>query len=303
MIGIQTQKLLRIGDKLSHEVCYSTFNKYTQSASYFEQTSNNMDEHFLAVHRDSTIMNVQMHIKPDSMDEIVLWIEFNRSKQPQRRMSSSQSKGAEGIGASINEDRSLHDFQPGDSGLDFTVMQSKRPKPMVAVSSFGSATHKVVQVQVPIDIVNTRPRTRPSQIDGNQFLPRRISFATVVAPHVDGLNIPKYSAETLQTCIDDYVTIDSFGQGAYGVVKLAQHKTKKEQERVVIKYVVKSRILVDCWTRDRVLGMMPLEIHILHTLRQIPHHNICQMGKWFSDDILLVCDALLKTLSLLSRLF
>jgi hypothetical protein len=99
------------------------------------------------------------------------------------------------------------------------------------------------------------------------------------------------------------VTIDSFGQGAYGVVKLAQHKTKKEQERVVIKYVVKSRILVDCWTRDRVLGMMPLEIHILHTLRQIPHHNICQMGKWFSDDILLVCDALLKTLSLLSRLF
>jgi hypothetical protein len=303
MIGIQTQKLLRIGDKLSHEVCYSTFNKYTQSASYFEQTSNNMDEHFLAVHRDSTIMNVQMHIKPDSMDEIVLWIEFNRSKQPQRRMSSSQSKGAEGIGASINEDRSLHDFQPGDSGLDFTVMQSKRPKPMVAVSSFGSATHKVVQVQVPIDIVNTRPRTRPSQIDGNQFLPRRISFATVVAPHVDGLNIPKYSAETLQTCIDDYVTIDSFGQGAYGVVKLAQHKTKKEQERVVIKYVVKSRILVDCWTRDRVLGMMPLEIHILHTLRRIPHHNICQMGKWFSDDILLVCDALLKTLSLLSRLF
>jgi hypothetical protein len=36
---------------------------------------------------------------------------------------------------------------------------------------------------------------------------------------------------------------------------------------------------MDCWTRDRALGTIPLEIHILHTLRRIPHPNIVQMGK------------------------
>lgn len=54
-----------------------------------------------------------------------------------------------------------------------------------------------------------------------------------------------------------------------------------QQKKVVIKYVIKSRILVDCWTRDRKLGMVPAEIHILHTLRKIPHDNCGDMGKYF----------------------
>lgn len=45
----------------------------------------------------------------------------------------------------------------------------------------------------------------------------------------------------------------------------------------MIKYVIKSRILVDCWTRDRKLGTVPVEIHILHTLRKLPHENLGDM--------------------------
>lgn len=51
------------------------------------------------------------------------------------------------------------------------------------------------------------------------------------------------------------------------------------QQKVVIKYVIKSRILVDCWTRDRKLGTIPVEIHILHTLRKLPHENLGDMRK------------------------
>lgn len=295
MLGIQTQQLLRIGDKLNHEACYSIYNKYNPTASYFDKTPS-MNGYFLAVHRDSTIMNVQMHLRSTDVDEIVLWIEFDRSKHPQRRMClSSQSKVTDNVNRIATEE--CPPLQPAENGLDARLLQPKRPKPLGAVSSFGSATHKVIQVLDPPDHSYDRnvksesdSENKVSRINVDQFLPRRISFATVVAPHVKGSNIPKYSAETLQTCIDDYITIDSFGQGAYGVVKLAQHKTKEEQARVVIKYVVKSRILVDCWTRDRVLGMMPLEIHILHTLRRIPHHNICQMSKCrFSP--MSVCDS------------
>lgn len=47
----------------------------------------------------------------------------------------------------------------------------------------------------------------------------------------------------------------------------------------MIKYVIKSRILVDCWTRDRKLGTVPVEIHILHTLRKTPHENLGDMCK------------------------
>lgn len=56
---------------------------------------------------------------------------------------------------------------------------------------------------------------------------------------------------------------------------------------MVIKYVTKKRILVDTWTRDRNLGTVPLEIHVLNYLRreELKHPNIVQMADFFEDDI------------------
>ncbi|KAF9577682.1 hypothetical protein BGW38_006955, partial [Lunasporangiospora selenospora] len=92
----------------------------------------------------------------------------------------------------------------------------------------------------------------------------------------------QYSAVTHARCIDDYDILDSLGQGAYGQVKLCQ--LKGGSTKVVMKYIVKSRILVDCWTNDRVLGMIPMEISIMHTLRKIPHPNIVHMNDFFEDE-------------------
>ncbi|TGZ76857.1 Pkinase-domain-containing protein [Ascodesmis nigricans] len=86
--------------------------------------------------------------------------------------------------------------------------------------------------------------------------------------------------------IMDFNILEDMGEGAYGQVKLARYK-KDASQRVVLKYVTKKRILVDTWTRDRRLGTVPLEIHVLDFLRQngLRHPNIVEMTDFFEDDI------------------
>ena len=85
--------------------------------------------------------------------------------------------------------------------------------------------------------------------------------------------------------IDDYTILEDMGQGAYGQVKLARHKITGR--KAVLKYVTKRRILVDTWTRDRKLGTVPLEIHVLDYLRrpEFRHPNIVEMEGFFEDSV------------------
>jgi protein-serine/threonine kinase len=86
--------------------------------------------------------------------------------------------------------------------------------------------------------------------------------------------------------ISEYVILEEMGQGAYGQVKLARLK-KTPSKKMVLKYVTKKRILVDTWTRDRRLGTVPLEIHVLDYLRRdgFKHPNIVEMEGFFEDEI------------------
>ena len=85
--------------------------------------------------------------------------------------------------------------------------------------------------------------------------------------------------------IDDFIILEDMGQGAYGQVKLCRQK-KNGGNKAVLKYVTKRRILVDTWTRDRRLGTVPLEIHVLDYLRRdgLKHPNIVEMADFFEDD-------------------
>lgn len=85
--------------------------------------------------------------------------------------------------------------------------------------------------------------------------------------------------------IADFTILEDMGQGAYGQVKLA--RDKQTGKKVVLKYVTKRRILVDTWTRDRKLGTVPLEIHVLEYLRrpEFRHPNIVEMESFFEDDV------------------
>ncbi|KAH6998536.1 hypothetical protein BKA56DRAFT_639324 [Ilyonectria sp. MPI-CAGE-AT-0026] len=102
---------------------------------------------------------------------------------------------------------------------------------------------------------------------------------------VEKPSVPKVVEPPHKKTIADYVILEDMGQGAYGQVKLARHK--QSGKKIVLKYVTKRRILVDTWTRDRKLGTVPLEIHVLEYLRkpEFEHPNIVEMEGFFEDDV------------------
>lgn len=101
-------------------------------------------------------------------------------------------------------------------------------------------------------------------------------------PNVVNTSTEPYKKKT----IDDFIILEEMGSGAYGQVKLGRYK-KHNSQKMVLKYVTKRRILVDTWTRDRRLGTVPLEIHVMDYLRrdEFKHPNIVEMVDFFEDDI------------------
>ena len=100
------------------------------------------------------------------------------------------------------------------------------------------------------------------------------------------LSSPSKTSPKKKKKVTDFVILEDMGQGAYGQVKLARY-AKGTGKKVVLKYVTKRRILVDTWTRDRRLGTVPLEIHVLDYLRKdgLRHENIVEMIDFFEDDV------------------
>lgn len=49
--------------------------------------------------------------------------------------------------------------------------------------------------------------------------------------------------------LDDYVILEVLGQGTYGMAKLAYRKDDLSQRKLVIKYIIKSKIIIDSWIR------------------------------------------------------
>jgi protein-serine/threonine kinase len=142
------------------------------------------------------------------------------------------------------------------------------------------------------------PPALPSPAPSNQ--PPPLSQTTVplqqqneltpsVSPSDEPLEHPPPDATNApykKKAIDDFLILEEMGSGAYGQVKLARYRTG-HVKKMVIKYVTKRRILVDTWTRDRRLGTVPLEIHVMDFLRkpELRHPNIVEMVDFFEDDI------------------
>ncbi|KAL9105793.1 MAG: hypothetical protein Q9227_009095 [Pyrenula ochraceoflavens] len=126
----------------------------------------------------------------------------------------------------------------------------------------------------------------------NSLIARQIQEATSQPIGDEPLEHPGPHASTNalgphgKKTIDDFVILEELGQGAYGEVKLVRYK-KNNARKMVLKYVTKRRILVDTWTRDRKLGTVPLEIHVMDYLRRdgLKHPNIVEMVDFFEDNI------------------
>ena len=135
----------------------------------------------------------------------------------------------------------------------------------------------------PMSLVSQQIQEATSQpiadksISGSSVPPAKVKSA--VAP-------PIIKEPPRKKTISDFVILEDMGHGAYGQVKSARFK-EDATKKVVLKYVTKKRILVDTWTRDRRLGTVPLEIHVLDYLRRdgLKHHNIVEMIDFFEDDV------------------
>ncbi|KAF7846406.1 hypothetical protein BT93_L4454 [Corymbia citriodora subsp. variegata] len=132
---------------------------------------------------------------------------------------------------------------------------------------------------VPIDNVPSPPPLTSSSTSQSSISRRDLSPAEPMEHPLPGSDQVK-----ARKSISDFVILESMGSGAYGDVKLARYQSSKSS-KVVIKYVVKRKILVDTWTRDRRLGTVPLEIHVLDFLRRpgYKHANIVEMLDFFED--------------------
>nr|XP_018262501.1 CAMK/CAMKL/PASK protein kinase [Kwoniella dejecticola CBS 10117]OBR84659.1 CAMK/CAMKL/PASK protein kinase [Kwoniella dejecticola CBS 10117] len=83
--------------------------------------------------------------------------------------------------------------------------------------------------------------------------------------------------------IDDYVILSEAGKGAYGLVMRAKVKGPKGEpvgDEVIIKYIIKARILADCWKKHKVLGPIPVELHVMDQLRHLLYHKPTQPLPW-----------------------
>ncbi|AOA65267.1 Serine/threonine-protein kinase [Komagataella phaffii CBS 7435] len=82
--------------------------------------------------------------------------------------------------------------------------------------------------------------------------------------------------------ITEFIRLKNMGEGAYGKVSLCVNK-EDPGYKVIIKSIIKERILVDTWVRDRKLGTIPSEIQIMAFMNHDPHPNIMRIVDFFED--------------------
>ena len=186
-----------------------------------------------------------------------LWITYSRHLHAGPQVASSTTPLLNGT------DTPLHQPSPG---------QTRAPSPLLTDSSSGSPSEE------PSHASKIASQLKKAAVSTVNAVTGRASISGTPAP-------PAPVEPPAKKTIGDFVMLEEMGQGAYGQVKLARNR--KTGERVVLKFVTKKRILVDTWTRDRRLGTVPLEIHVLDYLKRngLQHPNIVEMSDFFEDDV------------------
>lgn len=226
-----------------------------------------------ALHRDGTdiMVDVQMRVVKSEKKPL-----YDEQVIVEEDASSGRSPSAELVYALwITYSRQLH---AANQGVGPVTPLVSRPGTPPHQPSPGQST-----------LINTEEsEPQPTKPDASvSLLTQQIQEAMeTAAPTKEELKATTVDDEPPhKKVIGDFVVIEDMGQGAYGQVKLC--RSKRSGSKKVIKYVTKRRILVDTWTRDRRLGTVPLEIHVLDYLRRdgFKHPNIVEMSDFFEDEV------------------
>ena len=244
----------------------------------------------IAKHRDGTEMNVDVQMRVVK-SESFLSTEAVIEEKSEDGEDDDEGSITCGLAASevvyalwITYSRHLHSAVDSRSPVSSAI--SRQPSPPRQPSP-GQANLTIPPP--PSDTDDIKPQLSPTslltlQIQEAALQP--ISTENVKETAKPNVPLTRPTEAPKKRMISDFVIIEEMGQGAYGQVKLARYK-KNSAKKVVLKYVTKRRILVDTWTRDRRLGTVPLEIHVLDYLRRdgLKHPNIVEMTDFFEDDV------------------
>jgi len=201
---------------------------------------------------------------PETQTELVfaLWVTYSRHIHANRENLGAASPLLSGV------ETPLHQPSPGQTEVASPIDMDSDTEPRKDVFHASLLTAQL----------KAAARKTAAKLTGREPPPPK--------PEKEKEPIPVIVEPEHKKTIDDFVILEEMGQGAYGQVKLARYK-KNGNRKMVLKYVTKRRILVDTWTRDRRLGTVPLEIHVLDYLRRdgLKHPNIVEMADFFEDDV------------------
>ena len=237
-----------------------------------------------AKHRDGSDLNVDVQMRvvrsESSVPEESVIVERDESEDDDTGLKSSEVVYA----LWITYSRSLHSLAttgtPASPVVSRPGTPPRQPSPgqSITIVAPDHPLHEPPKPMTPTSLLTEQIREATSE---------PISKKPAARPPISIEKEPPSSEEPpKKKTISDFVILEDMGQGAYGQVKLARYKNPPGN-KVVLKYVTKKRILVDTWTRDRKLGTVPLEIHVLNYLRRdgLRHPNIVEMIDFFEDNV------------------
>lgn len=242
----------------------------------------------IAHHRDGSEINVDVQMRVVRSERFTAIDAVIEEKSEDNDSESDELDTSEIVYALwITYSRQLHSaLLPGGSATPNLSRPGTPHQPSPGQNSRSITPEQIDREDIKPETSPTTSLTQQIKEAASQPISNSPSKPVVSAP-VPRVSTPK--AKDLpkkKKKISDFVVLEDMGQGAYGQVKLARY-AKANGKKVVLKYVTKRRILVDTWTRDRRLGTVPLEIHVLDYLRrdELRHPNIVEMTDFFEDDV------------------
>lgn len=264
-----------------------------------------------ALHKDGSVVKVDIQLRCTSGDTLVLWVTHSRSvycsrfhqkvgfKDDLEPNSNDEKRNPVGRQFDNDEERSETELPSQLSILNENEIQTiSRSSSMRSSTAASSPVHSstvsttitsdldIKGLLSPPDIEKetdlTKYKILDQKLDELELL--KIENAAIEKSKTISDKYPRViGSQRREKTINEFNVIKKMGQGAYGRVVLAENK-EDPLYKVVIKLIIKERILVDTWVRDRKLGTIPSEIQIMATLNNNPHPNIMRLIDFFEDD-------------------
>ena len=234
-----------------------------------------------AKHRDGSELNVDVQMRVVRSESKVL----NGSTIDENAINESLHQTSEVVYALwITYSRTLHSLAstatPASPLMSRPSTPPRQPSPGQSITIIAP-DQPLLESEPPKTMTPTAILTEQIKEATSEPISKKPSSQTPISIE----KTPPSDEPPKRKTINDFTVLEDMGQGAYGQVKLARYKNPLGN-KVVLKYVTKKRILVDTWTRDRKLGTVPLEIHVLNYLRKpgLSHPNIVEMTDFFEDN-------------------